>query len=103
MAPLSSAPRPQRELYDLRTDPTERNNLLTGAVSSAAAAVADEMALLLNDWRQKTNDVIPSEFAGTRISARYTETYMHINGIALPSRSAMATERGIEDDVSTTQ
>jgi arylsulfatase A-like enzyme len=103
VAPLSSAPRPQRELYDLRTDPTERNNLLTGAVSSAAAAVADEMALLLNDWRQKTNDVIPSEFAGTRISARYTETYMHINGIELPSRSAMATERGIEDDVSTMQ
>ena len=31
--------------------------------------------LLLNDWRQKTNDVIPSEFAGTRIADRYTETY----------------------------
>ena len=37
-----------------------------------------------NDWRQKTNDVIPSEFAGTRISERYTETYAHINGIAVP-------------------
>ncbi len=24
VAPLSSAPRPERELYDLRTDPTER-------------------------------------------------------------------------------
>jgi hypothetical protein len=61
------------------------------------------MALLLNDWRQKTNDVIPSEFAGTRISARYTETYAHINENRLPSRSAIAAERGITDDVSTPQ
>ena len=76
------APRPQRELYDLRADPTEQNNLLTGAVSEQAEAIADEMALLLNDWRQKTNDVIPSEFAGTRISARYTETYMQHQRIA---------------------
>ena len=42
----------------------------------------------LNDWRSKTNDVIPSEFAGTRISERYTQTYAHINGIPYPSRSA---------------
>ena len=103
VAPLSAAPRPARELYDLRTDPTEQNNLLTGAVSSEAEAIASEMALLLNDWRLKTNDVIPSEFAGTRISARYTETYTHINANRLPSRSAIAAERGIEDDVSTRQ
>jgi arylsulfatase A-like enzyme len=101
VAPLSAGPRPERELYDLRTDPTEHDNLLTGTVSSAAEAIANEMALLLNDWRQKTNDVIPSEFAGTRISARFTETYMHINAKRLPSRSAMAVERGIEDEVST--
>ncbi|GAB7066742.1 sulfatase [Mycobacterium hodleri] len=99
VAPLSSAPRPSRELYDLRTDPTERNNLLTGVVSSESEAVANEMSMLLNDWREKTNDVIPSEFAGTRISARYTETYLHIKGIQLPSRSALATERGIDDQV----
>jgi arylsulfatase A-like enzyme len=103
VAPLSAAPRPERELYDLRNDPTERDNLLTGVVSSAADAIASEMALLLNDWRQKTNDVIPSEFAGTRISARYTETYAHINENRLPSRSAIAAERGIEEDVSTPQ
>jgi arylsulfatase A-like enzyme len=103
VAPLSSGPRPERELYDLRTDPTERDNLLTGAVSSEVEAIANELALLLNDWRQKTNDVIPSEFAGTRISARYTETYAHINENRLPSRSAIAAERGIEEDVSTPQ
>jgi hypothetical protein len=72
-------------------------------VNSEVEAIANELALLLNDWRQKTNDVIPSEFAGTRISARYTETYMQINEIHLPSRSAIAAERGIEDDVGTRQ
>lgn len=99
VAPLSSAPRPQRELYDLRTDPTEQNNLLTGTVTGDAESIANEMALQLNDWRYKTDDVIPSEFAGTRISARYTETYLHINGL-LPSRSAIAAERGVGEDVS---
>ncbi|HET7739633.1 MAG TPA: sulfatase [Mycobacterium sp.] len=103
MGPLNSAPRPARELYDLRTDPTERDNLLTGTVTPDSEAIASEMALLLNDWREKMNDVIPSDFAGSRISARYTETYMHINGLALPSRSAMAAERGVEDSLDTMQ
>jgi hypothetical protein len=96
---LSSAPRPDRELYDLRIDPTERNNLLTGAVTTEAESVANDLALLLNDWRYKTNDVIPSDFAGTRISARYTETYLHIHRRTPTSRSALAAERGIEDEV----
>jgi arylsulfatase A-like enzyme len=99
VAPFSAAPRPSRELYDLRADPTERDNLLSGLVSEESESIANELAMVLNDWRQKTNDVIPSDFAGTRISARYTETYMRINGIQLPSRSAIAAERGIEDDV----
>jgi hypothetical protein len=96
---LSAAPRPSRELYDLRVDPTERNNLLTGVVTSESEATASEMSMLLNDWREKTKDVIPSDFAGTRISARFTETYMRVNGIQLPSRSALAAERGIDDQV----
>jgi arylsulfatase A-like enzyme len=99
VASLSAAPRPSRELYDLRVDPTERNNLLTGVVTSESEATASEMSMLLNDWREKTNDVIPSDFAGTRISARFTETYMRVNGIQLPSRSALAAERGIDDQV----
>jgi arylsulfatase A-like enzyme len=99
VAPFSAAPRPSRELYDLRADPTERDNLLSGLVSEESESIANELAMVLNDWRQKTNDVIPSDFAGTRISARYTETYMRINGIQLPSRSAIAAERGIEDDI----
>ena len=63
-----------------------------------AEAIATELALRLESWRQKTNDVIPSEFAGTRISDRYTDTYQRIHGYHLVSRSAMATERGVSAD-----
>jgi hypothetical protein len=55
------------------------------------------LALLLNEWRVKTNDVIPSDFAGTRISERYTETYLRVHGARITSRSAIAAERGVED------
>jgi arylsulfatase A-like enzyme len=93
-----SGPRPDRELYDLLDDPTESRNLLGPDATDKAEAISNELALLLNDWRLKTNDVIPSEFAGTRISERYTETYQRIHGRALTSRSAIAAERGIEDE-----
>ena len=79
-------------------DPTESRNLLAPDATDKAEAIANELALLLNDWRLKTNDVIPSDFAGTRISERYTETYQRIHGRALTSRSAIAAERGVEDD-----
>ena len=98
VAPLVGGPRPERELYDLLDDPTESHNLLGPDATDKAEAIANDLALLLNDWRQKTNDVIPSEFAGTRISERYTETYLRIHGPALTSRSAIAAERGIEDE-----
>ncbi|SEH51243.1 Arylsulfatase A [Mycolicibacterium rutilum] len=98
VAPLVRALRPARELYDLTADPTESRNLLGQDRSPEIDAVADELALLLNDWRVKTNDVIPSEFAGTRISERYTETYLRIHGPTVTSRSAIASDRGIDDD-----
>lgn len=95
VGPLSTAPRPERELYDLNADPTETRNLLIGEVSDTHEAIARELALQLNSWQVKTNDVIPSEFAGARIAERYTQTYAHIQGLKLPSRSAIAIERGI--------
>jgi arylsulfatase A-like enzyme len=98
VAPNVGTARPERELYDLIADPTESDNLLVGEISDKSEAIAKDLALLLNDWRQKTNDVIPSEFAGTRISERYTETYAHIRGLTPSSRSAIAAERGIEVD-----
>lgn len=90
-------PRPARELYDLTADPAERDNLLGPGATDKAEAIAEDLALLLNEWREKTRDVIPSEFAGTRISARYTETYLHIHGRPASSRSAIAADRGISD------
>jgi arylsulfatase A-like enzyme len=102
MAPLVLGERPQRELYDLVEDPTESNNLLGQGATDKAEVIANDLSLQLNDWRQKTNDVIPSEFAGTRISERYTETYLQIHGIQVTSRSAIAAERGIEDDATST-
>jgi arylsulfatase A-like enzyme len=98
VAPLAQEPRPQRELYDLLEDPGELHNLLGPDATDKAEAVANELALLLHDWRQKTNDVIPSEFAGTRIAERYTETYLRIHGPSVTSRSAIAADRGIEDE-----
>lgn len=94
--PLTRGRRPERELYDLETDPGETHNLLGIGITDKAEAVAGELALLLDDWRQKTNDVIPSDFAGTRISERFTQTYMQIHGRPATSRSAIAADRGIE-------
>jgi arylsulfatase A-like enzyme len=99
VAPLVTAPRPERELYDLRADPTELNNLLAGDGAGEADLIAADLAVRLHDWRQQTGDVIPSDFAGSRIAARYTETYLQIHEKAPTSRSAIAVDRGIEDEI----
>jgi arylsulfatase A-like enzyme len=96
VAPFVTGPRPERELYDLRTDPTETTNLLAGD-DPGADEVAADLAVRLHDWRQRTGDVIPSEFAGTRIAARYTETYLRIHRLKPTARSAIAADRGIEE------
>jgi hypothetical protein len=97
VAALVAAPRPERELYDLRTDPTETSNLLTTDGNDGADQIAADLAVRLHDWRQQTGDVIPSDFAGTRIAARYTETYLRIHDKTPTSRSGIATDRGIDD------
>ena len=95
-ASVSSA-RPERELYDLIVDPTERHNLLVGDTTPQTEAIAAEMALQLHEWRELTDDVIPSEFAGSRIAARYTETYLKLLRREPTSRSALADERGVQE------
>jgi arylsulfatase A-like enzyme len=99
VAPFVQGPRPERELYDLRTDPTEASNLLAGDLSAAPdmEAIAADLAVRLHDWRQRTGDVIPSEFAGSRIAVRYTETYLQIHHMTPNSSSAIAVDRGIEE------
>jgi len=95
--PLARAPRPERELYDLVDDPTESHNLLGPEATDKDEAIGIDLALQLDDWRQKTKDVIPSDFAGTRIADRYTQTYAHIKNFQIPSRAAKATDRGITE------
>ncbi|HYJ56871.1 MAG TPA: sulfatase [Mycobacterium sp.] len=101
--PLARAPRPERELYDLVADPTESHNLLGPEATDKDEAIGIDLALQLDDWRQKTKDVIPSDFAGTRIAERYTQTYARIKNFQIPSRAAKATDRGITDDHSSRQ
>ncbi|MDT5336273.1 MAG: hypothetical protein QOD90_1778 [Mycobacterium sp.] len=96
VAPTTREPRPARELYDVIADPTESRNLLTADADAATEAVASDLALRLDAWRQETNDVIPSDFAGTRISERFTTTYLNIHGRPATSRSGIAIDRGIE-------
>jgi arylsulfatase A-like enzyme len=99
VAPLVTASRPERELYDLRVDPTEINNLLAGDGDDGADQIAADLAVRLDDWRQKTGDVIPSDFVGTRIAARYTETYLKIHDKVLTSRKPRAVDRGIDVEI----
>ena len=96
--PLVHAQRPERELYDLTADPAESQNLLTAQPTEQAEAIGSDLALMLNDWREQTGDVIPSDFAGTRIAARYTETYLLVRDLEIPSRAATAADRGIIDE-----
>ncbi len=96
VAAVVKSPRPQRELYDLRTDPTETTNLLAGG-NSCINAVAADLAVHLQDWRQRTGDVIPSDAAGTRIAMRHTETYQEIHHTASTSRSAIDVDHGVKD------
>ena len=99
VAPFVKSPRPPRELYDLRADPNETTNLLAPdfGVDPRIDGIAADLAVLLNDWRERTGDVIPSEFAGTRIATRYTETYLRIHRTPPVSRSAIAADRGVEE------
>jgi hypothetical protein len=99
VAPFVKSPRPQRELYDLSADPNETTNLLAPdfGVDARTDEIAADLAVLLNGWRERTGDVIPSEFAGTRIATRYTETYLRIHHNPPVSRSAIAADRGVEE------
>jgi len=99
VAAWAAGPRPARELYDLRADPSELDNLLIGNHRDRYERIATELALRLHEWRVRTGDVCPSEFAGPRILVECTETYVEttvkILGVRPTSRSPRGTERGL--------
>ena len=94
------APPGARAVRSARPIPTERNNLLTGAVSSDSGghrqrdgAAAQRVAA--EDQRRHPVGIRRHPHIGADTPKRICTS----TGIRLPSRSAMATERGIEDDV----
>ena len=90
--------RPERELYDLVEDPTESHNLLGPDATDKAEAIANDLALLLErlapeDQRRHTVRIRGHPNCGAlhrNLSAHSRST--------ITSRSAIAAERGIEDD-----
>jgi hypothetical protein len=100
-------PRPARELYSLLDDPNELHNLLLGNESDELTRVAEELALRLHLWRERTGDACPSEFAGARILVERTETYVEASlrtlGVRPTSRSPRGTERGVRQVTGTKQ
>jgi hypothetical protein len=99
VATWAAGPRPARELYDLLGDPSELQNLLIGNDRDRYEGVATELALRLHEWRERTGDVCPSEFAGPRILFERTEVYLEttvkVLGVRPSSRSPRGTERGL--------
>jgi arylsulfatase A-like enzyme len=99
VAEYAEGPRPARELYNLLDDPSELNNLLVGDDRDRFDGIADELALRLHLWRERTGDVCPSEFAGPRILLECTETYVEASvrtlGVRPTSRSPLGIERGL--------
>ncbi|MGO9158581.1 sulfatase family protein [Mycobacterium sp.] len=103
----AEGPRPARELYSLPDDPSELNNLLLGEERDGLARIANELALRLHLWRERTGDVCPSEFAGPRILFERAEIYVEASvrtlGLRPTSRSSRGTERGLRQVTGTKQ
>jgi len=57
VALLAAGPRPARELYNLVEDPVELNNLLVSDERDQSEHLANELALRLHQWRERTGDV----------------------------------------------
>jgi arylsulfatase A-like enzyme len=95
VAAEASRPRAARELYDLRADPWELANLLDDAEDDDALMLADGLALVLHEWRERTGDVVPSLFAGTRILVDCSEAFAATCAFRPTSRSPLGLHRGV--------
>ncbi len=97
-------PRAQRELYDLRFDPRERNNL---AGNPAYADIEAELAGRLAQWRSRTGDTLPGTAVGTEIAAEFMRAWMarsvdkEPGEEALPSRRPLGSRRELDGEITT--
>jgi arylsulfatase A-like enzyme len=69
------APRPEEELYNLRDDPFEMDNL---AADPALGEVLEKMRKALNDWEALTDDLLPER--------RTPDEFDRETGLPLPNR-----------------
>ncbi|WP_345713257.1 sulfatase [Kineococcus glutinatus] len=84
----AAAPRSPRELYDLRADPLERENL---ADRPEVAHVQQDLAARLHAWREATGDVLPTLEEGEAFATRMLATYLEQLG--MPPREPLASQR----------
>ncbi|SDU55422.1 sulfatase family protein [Gordonia westfalica] len=94
--------RPRVELYDLRSDPYERNNV---AEDPSYAEVRAAFAATLAAWRAETGDELPDEATGTAIAQRFMDAF-HAKAAqvepreeALPSRRPQGSRRELAGDI----
>jgi hypothetical protein len=97
IVPEVVAPQPERELYDLLSDPHETRNILAAATDEVAA-VADRLAVTLRGWRQNTGDVVASEHADARLAEQYAGLYwlMHNAGGGGGRAKALRSRRPVQ-------
>ncbi|QUD81449.1 sulfatase [Gordonia polyisoprenivorans] len=94
--------RPRVELYDLDSDPDERNNV---AEDPAYAQIRADLADRLARWRASTGDELPTEPEGTAIAERFMAAF-HAKTLdtapeeeALPSRRPLGARRELDGDI----
>ncbi|GAB11612.1 putative sulfatase, partial [Gordonia araii NBRC 100433] len=98
-------PRARHELYDLRFDPRERNNL---AGDPAYTEVAANLAGRLARWRVETGDELPEDAVGTAVAEEFMRAWAsRSKGIdpgeeALPSRRPQGSRRELAGDLTVT-
>jgi len=78
IVPEVVAPQPERELYDLLSDPHETRNILA-APTDEVAAVADRLAATLRGWRQNAGGVVASEHADAQLAEQYAGLYWQMH------------------------
>lgn len=92
-------PRAQVELYDLRVDPHEANNV---ADDSAYVEVRSDLARVLHTWRNQTHDDLPSPEDGKETASRNMAAYLsEVENPTQVQRSPLGRDRRYADGVTT--
>lgn len=94
--------RPRVELYDLTSDPDERNNVVD---EPRYAHVRADLAQRLAHWRDATGDILPPDEDGTAIAAEFMAVFhaksreIEPDEEALPSRRPLGERRELRGEI----